>query len=149
MNRPTKSSIVSVVAQLASRRIARRVITDLQRMRHKLSGDDSELETTWDEICAQVQYEKFTMAWDAYDETVKAIVGGYVGELPAHERDAIWLQTEAGSDWDPEEPETRRPCPPVEDDVTAYITEEHVYAEADRWSNARIRTHIERSAMRD
>ena len=149
MNRPTKSSIMAVVAQLASRRIARRVIADLQGMRHTLSGDDSELETTWDEICAQVQFEKFTMAWDAYEETVKALVGGYVFDLPAHERDAIWLQTEAGSDWDPEEPVTHRPYPPVEDDVTAYITEEHVYAEAGRWSNARIRTYIERSEIRD
>ena len=37
------------VAQLAARRIARKVITDLQRMKHTLSGDDSELKTTWDE----------------------------------------------------------------------------------------------------
>lgn len=143
-----ESAIVGAVAQLAARRIARKVITDLQRMKHTLSGDDSELKTTWDEICAQVQDEQ-SFAWDAYDETVKATVGGYVCDLPLHEREAIWLQTEPGIDWDCEEPETRDTYPVVDDDITEYITNEHIYAEAGRWSNARIRSYIERSSMRD
>lgn len=79
-------TIVAEVARLAARRITRKVIADLQRMELTLSGDDSELKTTWDEICAQVQYEQ-SFAWDAYDETVKTLVGGYVSDLPTHERE--------------------------------------------------------------
>jgi hypothetical protein len=143
-----ESTIVAAVAKLAAKRIGRKVIADLQHMQHTLSGDDSELKTTWDEICAQVQYEQ-SFAWDAYDETVRATVGGYVIDLPTHEREAIWLQTEAGSDWNCEEPESRQTYPVVDDDIVKYITTEHVYVEAGRWSNARIRAYIERSSMRD
>lgn len=144
----SESSIVKTVAEQAIRRIARKVIADLQRMEHTLSGDDSELKTTWDEICAQIQCEQ-SFVWDAYDETVKATVGGYVCDLPLHELEAIWLQTEPGFDWDCEESETRDTYPVLDDDIIEYITSEHIYAKAGRWSNARIRSYIERSSMRD
>jgi hypothetical protein len=39
-------------------------------MSDTLSGDDSELKTTWDEICAQVQYEH-SIFWETYDEIVR------------------------------------------------------------------------------
>ena len=143
----SETEIVRVIAKEAAQRITRKVITDLQRMNHTLSGDDSELKTSWDEICAQLQYEE-SFDWDAYDETVRAIVGGYVSDLPPHEREAIWLQTEAGSDWDCEEPESREPYPVTDDDIIKFITTEHVYVEAGRWSNARIRAFIDRSSMR-
>lgn len=141
-------TIVAEFARLAVRRITRKVIADLQRMELTLSGDDSELKTTWDEICAQVQYEQF-FAWDAYDETVRTLVGGYVSDLPTHEREAIWLQTDPGSDWDCEEPESRKPYPVTNDDIVDYITTEQVYAEAGKWSNERIRAYLDRSSMRD
>jgi hypothetical protein len=144
----SESAIVKTVAEQAIRRITRKVIADLQRMKHTLSGDDSELKTTWDEICVQVQYEQ-SFAWDAYNETVKASVGGYVSSLPAYEREAIWLQTGPDIDWDCEETETRDVNPANDDDIVEYITNEHIYSEAQRWSNARIRTYIERASMRD
>ena len=46
----------------------RQTMTDLQHMKHTPSGDDSELKTTWDDICAQVQSGQ-SYSWDAYDET--------------------------------------------------------------------------------
>lgn len=144
----SESSIVSAVAQEAARRITRKVISGLQRMKHTLSGDDSELKTTWDEICVQVQYEE-SFYWDAYDETVRGCLAGYIAELPFHEREAIWLQTDAGVDWDCEEPEDRDPNPVRDDDIVEYVAREYVYAEAGRWSNARIRAYIDRSIMRD
>jgi hypothetical protein len=88
--------IVSAVAQAAAKRITRKVIAHLQSMDETLSGDDSELKTPWDEICVQVQYEA-SFFWDAYDETVRGILRGYVAELPKHEREAIWLQTAPGT----------------------------------------------------
>jgi hypothetical protein len=144
----SKMKIVRAVADVAAKRMARRVILALCQMKHTLTGDDSELKTTWDEICAQIQYEK-SLDWDAYDQTVRSLVDGYVLELPKHEREAIWLQTDPGEDWDCEEPEQRDPYPVIDDDITHYLTHKYVYAEAGRWSNTRVRAFIDRSAIRD
>ena len=102
----SESAIVRVVADLAAQRVARKTVAALQQMKELASGDDSKLETTWDEICVQVQDEPSSL-WDAYDQTVRAILAGHLAELLTHEREAIWLQTSAGNDWDCQEPEDR------------------------------------------
>ena len=144
----SEAAIVRVVAQKVARRITHRVIADLQQMAETLSGDDSELKTTWDEICAQVQ-DGESFHWSVYDDVVRSIVDGYVAGLAQHERDAIWFQTEAATDWDCENPEDRDANPVVDNDIVQYVTREYVFAEAGRWSNARIRAYIERSGMSD
>jgi hypothetical protein len=53
----SESAIVQAVAEDAARRVTRKVISTLQKMTVLLSGDDSELMTSWDEICVQVQGE--------------------------------------------------------------------------------------------
>jgi len=141
----SESKIVSTVATEAARRITRKVIAFLRQMTDTMSDDDSELKTTWDEICVQVQDEK-SFYWDAYDETVRAIVRGYTAELPKHEQEAIWLQTNAGFDWDCAEPEDRDAQPVSDDDIVDWLIDEYIYAEADNWSNARIRAYLERSS---
>lgn len=113
-----------------------------------MSGDDSGLKTTWDEICVQVQDEE-SFYWDAYDHTVRTVVGAQIGGLAKHERDALWLQTEAGADWDSERQGDSEADPVRDDDIIDYLAREYVYAEAGNWSNARIRAYIERSNMRD
>lgn len=143
-----ESAIVAAVAQIAAQRAARAAIVVLRGMKDTLSGDDSELKTTWDEICVEVQYEPSPF-WDEYFATVKALVRGYVGELPAHEREAIWLQTEAGIEWDCEEPESRPAYPVSDDDISEYITKNHIYPAAGRWSNPCIRAFMERCSKRD
>ncbi len=140
--------IVSEVAREAARRITRKVISDLRQMTDTMPGDDSELKTTWDEICVQVQDEK-SFHWDAYDETVQAIVRDYIDKLPKHEQEAIWLQTDAGLDWRFAEPDEREPQPVKDNDSVDWLTGEYVYGEADNWSNARIRAFLERSRKRD
>jgi len=144
----SESTIVCAVAQEAARRTTRQIITELQRMKNTLSGDDSELKTIWDEICVQVQDEE-SGSWDAYDETVRSIVSAYIDKLPKHEREAIWLQTDAGSDWRYKEPEEREASPVCDDDIVEYLTRDYVYVEAGSWSNARVRAYIERSSERD
>jgi hypothetical protein len=143
-----ESAIVFAVAQVAAGRITRKVISELQQMTHTLSGEDSGLTTTWDEVCVQVQ-DGQSFYWDTYDETVKALVKACVSELPPHEREALWLQTGAGTDWTSEDPDSRDPYPVAADEIVEYLADKHVYAEADRWSNTRIRAFIERSSMRD
>jgi hypothetical protein len=139
----SESGIVHAVAEKAARHITRKVITALQGMTDTLSGDDSELKTTWDEICVQRQSEE-SLSWDAYDETVLAIVRGQIATLLKHEREAIWLQTDAGIDWNCEEPDDRELHPVFDDDIVAWLTNEYVYAKATNWSNDRIRAYIER-----
>lgn len=144
----SESSIVRVVAQQAATRLARKVIRDLQQMHQTLSGEGSELRTTWDEICVQVQGEQ-SYFWDTYDETARQLVSAYTDELAEHEREAIWLQTDAGFDWRFDDPEEREPYPVCDDDIIDHITRQHVYAVAERWSNVRIRAFIDRSMIRD
>ncbi len=144
--RLSETAIVCAVAHEAARRITRKVIAYLQSRTDTLSGDDSELKTTWDEICVQVQVQE-SIYWDDYDDTVRDIVRGYIFELPKHEREAIWWQTDARVDWDCAEPEDREAYPVIDDDIVDYLVGKYVYAEADRWSNARIRAFTDRIHM--
>lgn len=144
----SESSIVAATANLVTRRVTRKVISDLRRMQDTLSGDDSELKTTWDEICVQVQLEE-SFHWEIYDQTVRTLVDFFLSELALHEREAIWLQTDAGRHWAFEDPDDRGAYPVDNDELIEYITREHVYMEARRWSNTRIQAFIVRARGRD
>jgi hypothetical protein len=144
----SESTIVREVAGVACARIARKTIAALKRMKDTLSGDDSELKTTWDEICVQVQ-DEHSFYWDAYEKTVRSVVTTHAGELVPYEREAIWLQTKSGIDWDSDDLESREDYPVFDDEIVDYITTEHVYAEADRFSNSRIREFLDRTSIRD
>jgi hypothetical protein len=102
-----ESRIVRQVAEDAAERVTRRVIAALQRLTSKLSGDDSGLESIWEELCVQMQFQE-SFAWEAYDETVRANVEEFVADLAPHERDAIWLQTDVGHEWEFSEPQDRK-----------------------------------------
>jgi len=141
-------SIVAATANFVTRRVTRKVISDLRRMLDTLSGDDSELKTTWDEICVQVQLEE-SFYWAIYDQTVRTLVDFFLSELALHEREAIWLQTEAGRHWAFDDPNDRDTYPVDNDELIEYITREHVYVEAGRWSNTRIRAFTIRATGRD
>jgi hypothetical protein len=60
--------------------------------------------------------------------------------------ETIWLQTDAGSDWACDEPEERAAYPVDEEAIVNYLANDYVYAEADSWSNARIRAYIDCSS---
>lgn len=149
MKRLSEIEIARQLAAHTAKRITRRTITALQRLTDcKLSGDDSMLANVWDEICAQVQYEE-SLAWDVYLETVTAMLSGEVDGLAAHEREALWLQTEQGSDWDCEDEDDRDPYPVDLDEIVEYLLHDYVLAEAGSWSNARIRAYLDWSSQRD
>ena len=111
-----------------------------------MSGDDSCLANTWDEICVQIQHEE-SFAWDAYEQTVRAIVAGDVEELPIFERDAVWLQTPEGGDWDCDDEDERVSNPVVLDDIVSYVIRDYIYAQAGDWTNPRIRQYIDGSYL--
>ena len=132
------------VARSTARRITSKVIAALQLITFKLSDDHTELETAWDEICVQVQREK-SHYWGAYDETVRGIVDDQIAEVPKHEQEAMWLQSDVGIDWSCKEPDDRDEFPLGRVDIVEWLTSEHVYSAAESWSNARVRAYLERS----
>jgi hypothetical protein len=112
------------------------------------SGDDSGLTNAWEEICVQVQGEQSAL-WDAYDVMVRQVVSIEVTALPGHERDAVWLQTPEGEQWDAEVEDEREKSPVAEDNIIDYLTNDHVYSAAANWSNPGIRKYLEQSNRTD
>ena len=143
----SESKIVSALADRECRRITTSTIRRLQKLKDNnlLSGDDSELANSWDEICVQVQNDR-SFFWDAYVITFEQVIEAEVNRLSSEVQTAIWLQTENGYIWDSAEdgqPET------IFDDVVSYIVNDYFLEEAGRWSNKRIARFLERSSMRD
>ena len=142
----SESAIVRALADKTAERLAKKAIATLQRIEDLHSGDDSGLKSAWDEICVQVQHVSSYFS-DAYDETVRAIVQRLVEELSAEERDAIWLQTDEGDEWESSEGPDRESNPVSEDDIVNFLVEEYIYERAANWSNARIRDYLNRSIL--
>ncbi len=82
------------------------------------SGDDSGLRNVWDEVCVQVQGQESVM-WDVYLDTISGIIAGYLSGLDDAVKQAIWLQTNNGMDWEPSEEE--KDTPSSEEDIADYI----------------------------
>jgi len=139
----SESAVIERFAEAICHRITRKVIAHLQSMKELMSGDDSGLANTWDEICVQLQYEKSAF-WFAYDETVRAIVSGHVENLASHEKAAVWLQTREAQEWQDEPPEDRSADPVRDIAIVDYLLESHVYSQAMEWSNQGIRAYLDR-----
>jgi hypothetical protein len=80
---------------------------------------------------------------------VRQIVSMEVTGLPEHERDAVWLLTPEGEQWDAEEEGEREKSPVAEDNIIDYLANEYVYPAAGNWSNPRIRKYLEVSSLRN
>jgi hypothetical protein len=149
MQRLSEHSIVRQLADHVARRLSRRAVEELQGMTEVLgSGDDSGLESVWEEICAQVQHEQSVM-WEAYIETLEGLLFGLIEELPTHEQEALWLVTDQGEEWDCEDEDQREANPVLHEDIVQYLINEHLLSEAGRWSNERISAYLERSSAID
>lgn len=137
-----KRELLEKFAEEIAEGIARKTVSELQRIRDTLSPEDSGLKNAWDEICVQIQSE-YSFFWDAYDETARSFVAAHVDELRPHQKTALWLRTDAGWDWLFEDEEDRSGNPSIcESDIVQYILSEYVYQKAGRWSNKRVREYI-------
>ena len=135
--------IVSELADVVCKQIARQTRMALTKLTDCcLSGDDSPLKNSWEEICVQFQQE-MAYCWDAYEDTIRGFVRMFVQRLQRFEIEAIYLQTEDACDLTDEEAE-QKPLPVNESCVVDYIIKQHLYPLADRWSNKRIREYIDR-----
>lgn len=139
----TDRDVVRVLANDICEQMCRKVIHYIQNMTYAgLSGDDSGLKNTWDEICVQLQFERSDY-WDVYDHTVIQYTKLLPGSLKEHEKFAIWLQSWEGSGWRGEdEPEDEEPLI-YDDELATHIANEYVYSEAINWSNSRITAYLE------
>lgn len=143
MSKLSEQSIIQHFSNELCLTIKRKVIKGLQAMDYAcLSGDDSVLENTWDEICVQVQYQE-SYAWSTYQLTINSYIEALVDELKPHEKEAIWYQSEEGIDWSCELPEERDDYPIFEVDIVNFIASDYIYPEAGSWSNVRIKKFIE------
>ena len=79
----------------------------------RLSGDDSGLESFWEEFKYQVQRGP-SFAFEAYEDTIRSVCRSLLGELSSFEKGIMWLFTQAWYSW---EFETAMAPPPVVDDV--------------------------------
>lgn len=94
-----RDRIIAWIARRECQRIAGKVLRGLQRITKGMqSGDDSGLANLWDEVCVQVQGQESGM-WDYYWEMMRDMIEKQVDTLSAELTEAIWLQTEEGSDW--------------------------------------------------
>jgi len=149
MQRLSESFIVRQLAEHVARRLTLRAIEDLQSMTEVLgSGDDSGLESVWEEICVQVQYDQ-SVIWEAYVETMEGLLFGLVDDLPSHEQEALWLVTDQGEEWDCEDDDRREAYPVLHEDIVRYLLNEHLLPDAGRWSNERTAAYLERASAID
>jgi hypothetical protein len=142
-----QEKIIQKIAEDEANRICRKVISQLIKIKDTLSGDDSELENAWDEICVQVQQEE-SFYWETYETMTLGFIESIVNDIPYHLQQAIWLQTEAGFDWmcdidDQDEDCAKDHDPWVNiDDITKYLLSE-ILSKAGDWSNSRIRAYMD------
>jgi len=131
-------TIVIAIAERECKRLARRVIRHLQSMkeRYMQSGDDSPLANVWDEVCVQVQGQESVM-WETYVETLEGIVLGFVAELDPEIKQAIWLQTREGTEWEPKDRD-HHSIPWSDDEIAQYVLNDYIMKAAANWTNARI-----------
>lgn len=138
-----RDKIIKDIAESRCRKVSGKIVRDLQKMTEGMqSGDDTPLKNVWDEICVQVQGE-YSVMWDAYLDTITSLIRDEVEKLDIQTKQAIWLQTDEGIDWeiDNEDQNTATYC--VED-ITEYVLENFVLSAAANWGNKRIEKYLDR-----
>lgn len=132
-----KSQLISSFVRPLIAKLVSQAIRQFQRLHVTLSGEDSGLKNTWDEICVQIQGE-YSFHWDDYEDVVEEHLKAEVRKLNDYERFAIWLQSDQGMFFDESEdgsPEF------TDDDLVDYLKGE-IFQKAGNWSNERIRKYL-------
>jgi hypothetical protein len=92
-----RDKLITQIAESQAEIVSDSVISTLQGMSDGLlSGDDSGLESTWDEICVQVQGEP-SIHWSTYEEVIESLIEKEIENLSADFKIAICLQIENDS----------------------------------------------------
>jgi hypothetical protein len=150
-----EKKIVSYVSDIACKKITKNIIRDLKNMKESLqSGNDSGLKTIWDELCVQAKVE-YSVMWDAYEDTMLRMIEAEIDiqKLDKTVIGAIFLQTDAGGDWEREIEDKIEDGEIKEWDqenvdydiekVCLYIIEEYIMKTAQDYTNKRIEKFID------
>ena len=137
-----KDEIIRSIADKSCEQISRKVILQLQKMtKEMLSGKDANLKNLWDEICVQVQ-DDLSFYWDEYLDTITRMIIPIITKLNKEIMQCIWLQTEAGIDWEDVDEEEEMIN---YEDIAEYILREYILSKAGDWTNPRIEKFLEKS----
>lgn len=140
-----ESAVAKAWADELTGQLIRKAIGDLEEMPYDspLSGEDSGLETIWDEICVQVQQEQ-SFFWDTYLEVMETLLGGLVEDLSRPARLALWLKTDEGWGWlcDYRDDDAGEDTAPLcNDEITAMLMA-CLLEEAENFENDRINRYL-------
>src|SRR5262245_49566371 len=116
------------IAERECQKICRKTIRTLQRMD---SANHSDLENAWNELCVQAQGGE-SIYWEIYVDTVTRIIGGHLERVTDEIKQAMWLSTPNGLNWQGMDSE---PAPYSEDDIVEHILHEYVLRAAADWTN--------------
>lgn len=143
-----EEQIVRALALRLAAKVARKTALALRKMTDTLAlGDDTGLENAWEEVCVQIQYEQ-SVLWDAYEDTIDAIILAHVEKLEQYEMIAIWLQTDEGLSWQADCDDQQSP-PFSCGEIVEYVRVVHLFDIASKYTNRRILDYLDNSARRD
>lgn len=141
-----RDNIIAGIAKIECLKTSRKIIRALQKMKNGMqSGEGTPLKNIWEEICVQVQYEESVM-WDAYLSTVCQIILPEVEKLDDCIKQAIWLQTDEGMEWEDEvadDDEVQKIAPFSGEDITQHILHSYILLRAGEWNNKRIEQFLD------
>ena len=137
-----RDRLIAAVSERALRLTAARVRRALQQMSAMLSGDDSGLRSVWDEFCAQVQGDHSAEMVE-YEQVVEQVAVEQLSRLTAEEQAAVWLQTDAASDWQADAEDYDGPVTVDIGDMVELVSDE-VRTLAANHSNRRIEHFLRR-----
>lgn len=138
-----RDKIIADLSSAECHRVCADTIKMLQGMTDCLqSGYDHLLVSLWEEIVVQVQQEE-SFSWEMYRITVLDIIAYYIEKLPLHSKQAIWLQTDSGIEWECAEAPRSASCPADVKDISQYIFANYVIEAAGEYSNDRIEKFLD------
>ncbi|WP_234121355.1 hypothetical protein [Clostridium hydrogenum] len=138
-----KDKIISEIAREECKKVSERVIKILQGMHKEMgSGDDTILKSVWEEICVQVQGEQ-SFTWEAYLECIREIVSDELKLCGVQIKQAIWLQTQEGIDWECDNEDEEATVAYFDDDMIEYLLNDYILTSAADWTSDTIERYLE------
>jgi len=138
-----KDKIISKYAIEQCKKVSNKVILEYQKMTEGMqSGDDTPLKSIWDEICVQVQGEE-SFFYDVYLDMIRSSIQFHITDLDNEIKQAIWLQTDQGMEWECGD-DNHDKLLYCDEDIVDYILNHFVLSSAADWTNKRIEKFLER-----
>ena len=128
-------------AEKIARCISHKIIASLQQLTDRLF-DESELKTTWDKICVQIQ-DAEAQNWGVYYGIMRFTSLPFIRELSNQERKLLWLRTDRGCCTIVDDEDDEADPEDYDEDISDYLINYHVFPKAENWTNPRIRSYLE------